>query len=91
MSLTSFLKDREVKSLFKEYFKKPRMSTKNEPMAPPLTRHYPLVGTAFDYLMRFYLEYLNKNAISKHWVAEVSGIIVDKAVSYTHLTLPTKA
>ena len=29
-----------------------------------------LVGTAFDYLLRFYLKRLNPNAIDKTWVAE---------------------
>jgi len=41
------LKDKDVKEKFKKEFKKSRMSTKNEPMASPLTRHYSLVGTAF--------------------------------------------
>ncbi len=39
-------------------------------LAPPLTQNYMLVGTAFDYLLRFYLKRLNPNAIIKTWVAE---------------------
>lgn len=39
-------------------------------MAPPLTKRYTLTGTAFDYLMRFHLKYLNPDAINTQWVAE---------------------
>jgi len=41
-------------------------------LAPPLTKHYILVGTAFDYLLRFYVERLNPNAITRRWVAELA-------------------
>lgn len=35
-----------------------------------MTKHYSLVGTAFDYLMRFYVENLNPRAVTGPWVAE---------------------
>jgi hypothetical protein len=38
--------------------------------APPLTTHYSLVGTAFDYLLRFELERRNHRVVVKPWVAE---------------------
>jgi len=72
MSLTSFLNNRNVKEKFKQEFPKPGFSVKREILAPPLTSHYTLVGTAFDYLMRFYLKYLNPRAITRKWVAEES-------------------
>lgn len=72
MSLTSFLNNRDVKEKFKQEFPKPGFSVKREILAPPLTSHYTLVGTAFDYLMRFYLKYLNPSAITHKWVAEKS-------------------
>lgn len=72
MSLTSFLNNRDVKEKFKQEFPKPGFSVKREILAPPLTSHYTLVGTAFDYLMRFYLKYLNPRAITRKWVAEES-------------------
>ena len=72
MSLTTFLKNRDVKEEFAQQFPKPRFSLKKEILAPPITKHYSLVGTAFDYLMRFYLKHLNPDAITKRWVAELS-------------------
>ena len=45
---------------------------KKEILAPPVTKHYSLVGTAFDYLMRFYIKHHNPKAITKEWVAELS-------------------
>ena len=38
-------------------------------LAPPKSRRYPLVGTAFDYLMRFYIKKINPNAVTRRWVA----------------------
>jgi hypothetical protein len=72
MSLTTFLKNRDVKEKFAQQFTKPRFSLKKEILAPPITKHYSLVGTAFDYLMRFYLKHLNPDAGTKRWVAELS-------------------
>lgn len=50
----------------------PRLAVKKELLAPPLSRRYSLVGTAFDYVMRFYLERLNPSAVTRQWVAEAS-------------------
>ena len=70
MSLTSFLKDREVAERFKREFEKPRLGSKAPLAAPPLTRSYTLTGIAFDYVLRFYLQKVNPNAIAQKWVAE---------------------
>ncbi len=78
MSLTSFLKNKDVKEKFKEEFPKPRFSSKKEMLAPPLTSNYPLVGIAFDYLMRFKLELINSNAITTSWVAQNTLIIAKR-------------
>jgi len=72
MSLTSFLKNKDVREKFSQEFPKSKFNLKQEILAPPITKHYPLVGTAFDYLMRFYLERINPKAITKRWVAESS-------------------
>ncbi len=72
MSLTTFLKNPDVKAEFARRLSKPRFALQKELLAPPLTKHYPLVGTAFDYLMRFYLKHLNPSAVAKKWVAESS-------------------
>ncbi len=74
MSLTSFLAgNKDVRERFRQEFQKPSFSVKNDLLAPPLTQRYTLIGTAFDYLLRFYLQHLNPNTIHKeHWVAELA-------------------
>ena len=79
-SLTSFLKIKEVKEKFKETFKKPSIKLEGEILAPPQTTNYGLVGTAFDYLMRFILEYQNHQAITFPWVAEQVPDYLDKNI-----------
>ena len=78
MSLTSFLKDKKVKELFASEFKKPRDKIVGEIKAPPITKHYAMMGIAFDYLMRFYLEYHNPKAKTEPWVAEISVLKISK-------------
>jgi len=72
MSLRTFLNNKEVRARFSEEFAKPKFALKKEILAPPVTKHYSLVGTAFDYLMRFYIKQLHPKAITKEWVAELS-------------------
>ena len=72
MSLTSFIKNKEVRELFANEFKKPRGKIVGEIKAPPITNHFGMIGTAFDYLMRFYLKYHNPKAKEQTWVAEMS-------------------
>ena len=72
MSLTSFLRTKDVRERFRQEFQKPRFSAKKDLLAPPLTKRYSLVGTAFDYLLRFYLQHLNPDAVTGRWVAELS-------------------
>jgi len=72
MSLTSFIHIPEVRRKFAETFPKPSFKLDTRILAPPLTRHYSLIGTAFDYLMRFYLKYLNPESIVSTWVAELA-------------------
>lgn len=70
MSLTSFINIPDVRRKFREEFPRCPVPWKNEPLAPPRTANYALVGTAFDYLFRFYLKKLNPKAKTSHWVAE---------------------
>ena len=72
MSLTSFLKIPKIKTEFLNTFafESPKLSA--EMKAPPLTKNYSLIGTAFDYLLRFHLERLNPNSITRPWVAETA-------------------
>ena len=70
MSLTSLLLNRDVKDKFASEFFYLKFSFRKSPLAPPLTNHYSLIGTAFDYLLRFYVKRLNPHAVEKQWVAE---------------------
>jgi len=72
LSLTSFLQIPKVKHKFSKTFplKSPKLS--GELRAPPQTKHYSLIGTAFDYLLRFHVERLNPNARTSSWVAEIA-------------------
>ena len=71
MSLTSFLKcSPDVRERFKAEFLMPPLAPTKELLAQPLTENASLVGTAFDYFFRFYLERLNPNAKTRKWVAK---------------------
>ncbi len=77
MSLTSILTDRnnqELRDKFKSEFLRPSFTLKTEIKAAPLSDNFSIVGTAFDYLMRFYLQFNNKNTFiqSDTWVADHS-------------------
>ncbi len=73
MSLTSILRRKEMKELFAKYFEKPRGRVASELKAPPRTNHFGLVGTAFDYLLRFYLkQHFPKKTKEQTWVAEAA-------------------
>lgn len=77
MSLTSILSSKdsqELRNKFKSEFSKPKFDLKTKLKAPPLTKHYGIVGTAFDYLMRFHIEYLNQDCFIQRdkWIAEAS-------------------
>ena len=80
MSLTSFIKIPEVKALFRKEFPLSQTRLKGEMKAEPVTRNFPLVGTSFDYLFRFFLEHTNPNCITKPWVAEHSLVLLEQTV-----------
>jgi hypothetical protein len=84
MSLTSFLELSDVKARFRQEFSKPIMQKPKELLASPLTKNYGLVGTAFDYLLRFYVQQQNPQAISHGWLAEGSVTIL-KSKGFTRL------
>jgi hypothetical protein len=72
MSLTTFIEgNKDVRSFLRDTFPKPRTDRPQQLIAPPRTRNYSLVGTAFDYLCRWQLEILSPRAKSAEtWVAE---------------------
>lgn len=74
MSLTSFLRDNtDVRERFRQEFKKPEFLASKEMIALPLTENFSTVGTAFDYLLRFFIQHLNPHTIDKsYWIAETA-------------------
>lgn len=72
MSLTKFIELKDVKAKFREEFVKPTFSVKKDILAPVKTSKPQEIGTAFDYLLRFYASHINPNVKSDHWVAESS-------------------
>ena len=70
MSLTSVLKEKGMKAKFKEHFPAPKVRLDSPIRAPPLTKRYSLIGTAFDYLLRFHVERKFSRAVGRSWVAE---------------------
>lgn len=78
-SLTSFIKKREVSNKIFECYPLPSCNLNRKILAPPLSKNYPLVGTAFDYLLRFYIKRLNPDAIEKRWIAEFAASIISNS------------
>src|SRR5258706_10356410 len=75
MSLTTLLLNRDVTDKFAYEFFYLKFIFRKIPLAPPLTNHYSLLGTAFDYLLRFYIKRLNPHAIEQDlWIAECAFI-----------------
>jgi len=75
MSLTRLLRsDDQIRDLFKTFFDKPRLPPGPDMQAPPKTENYAMIGTAFDYLLRFEVARLNRHKTNKErrggWVAE---------------------
>lgn len=76
MSLTSFVSMSEVKAKLKPL--RPKLSRKlNVPLkVEPRSKRYTLVGTAFDYLLRFELQRRAPHAVSERWIAEYAPEII---------------
>ena len=75
MSLTNILinnKFQNLRDLLKKSFPKPSQDKSIEIKAPPLTDNYSLVGTAFDYLIRFQAEFKFPNSEKEEWVASLA-------------------
>ncbi len=77
MSLTSFIDEQDVRERFNKEFVKPTLIKSHRLLAPSLTKNPRVVGTAFDYLMRFHLKRLNPQAVERPWIAENAWYILD--------------
>jgi hypothetical protein len=78
MSLTTFVELADVKQYLRLNVSKPWFQVQAEIKAPPLSTSYGMTGTAFDYLLRFYIEKLNPFAKASSWVAESSLEILEE-------------
>lgn len=93
MSLSSIIHDqKEIRDGLRARVVKPPIRF-DAIKAAPLTSNYRIVGTAFDYLLRFFLERVNSVAQTTRWVAE-SGVELIGASVYVydldHSTLSQK-
>lgn len=73
MSLTVLLQNSApLREKLRDTFKVPPHDLSAEMVAPPLSKSYPLVGTAVDYLLRFKVQHLNANRMvaADDWVAD---------------------
>jgi hypothetical protein len=70
MSLITLVKERDVADQIGRVFKRPRLEASVPLLVPPGSRRFTLVGTAFDYLLRFYIKRINPFAVDRKWVAE---------------------
>lgn len=78
MSLTSFVKKENIRNKIDDWFPKPDFDIEAKIEAPPLTSNYRLVGTAFDYILRFWLERNYPNSARERWVAHHGMKILKK-------------
>ena len=72
MSLTSILKEKAIKTKFKQHFPLPKIKLDGSIIAPPHTTNYSMIGTAFDYVLRFHLERVFPDAVTRQLVAETA-------------------
>ena len=72
MSLTSVLKDSNIRAQFKQHFPVPKTKFNVAIQAPPTTKKYSLIGTAFDYLLRLHLKHTFPKSVTERWVAEAA-------------------
>lgn len=72
MSLTSILKEKTLKIKFKQNFPVPKIKLNGSIIAPPQTSHYSMIGTAFDYALRFHLKRVCPDTVTRQLVAETA-------------------
>src|SRR5690242_10821428 len=87
MSLTSLLSDKNISNKLREQFSTPLFDLTGELKAPVLTTNPSLVGTAFDYLMRFKIERYNERKVVHRtsWVADSAFHVLMQDLSIPRL------
>ncbi len=87
MSLTQLLSKKDIKERFRQEFKMPKTKLSKELLAPPITKHYALVGTAFDYLLRFNLERIDVGTSTSKWIAENAPDMIARRSTDIEITI----
>src|SRR5215216_777286 len=77
MGVKSFITRPPFREKFRSTITRPKGKLDKPLLAPPLTKNYQLVGIAFDYLLRFYLERINVGAKTSMWAAEEGVILLE--------------
>jgi len=72
MSVTTLIANPEIRARLQKMIRKPDFGSGQKLLGAPLSKHYTppkasQIGTAFDYLFRFYLKCLNPQAIEREW------------------------
>jgi hypothetical protein len=88
MSLISFVQLPEVIARFKPLRPKLQRMIGVRLKVAPRTKRYMLVGTAFDYLLRFEIQRRAPHAKTKTWVAELAPDRIWRQGFYLHLPSP---
>ncbi len=93
MNLTSYISQKVVRNRIRRAYDRTESVGPREPHVPKLPGTDPrLIGTAFDYLLRFHVERLNPGAISGTWIAETVGLKIGKDFAdkgYLHVQVGT--
>lgn len=74
------LREPSVKAMFKEAYPVPRPRLKGDILAPPISKRPMLIGTAFDYLLRFRMEREFAPCVAGSWVAEDAVAMLNEGV-----------
>ena len=94
MSLKDFVSEPEISARLKSALPTPALPAKPPLRAPPLTKNYSVVGTAFDYLRRFYIQRLNPCSKAATWIAEEAAFgeagVGDKVISLDEIVEKAK-
>lgn len=90
MSLTEFVQRPEVVAKIKPL--RPKLPRKIAALvkAAPRTKHYMVVGSAFDYLLRFEIQRRAPHAVACPWVAEAAPDCTWQNGFFVHLTKKDK-
>lgn len=70
MSAIEFMKNGKILKLINERVQKPILKEDRKILVPPISKNQMLIGTAFDYLLRFYIERNNKIGNKAKWISE---------------------